>query len=146
MLSGLLPTDRLTVDLDVMEVTPPEIFDPCCHHAATVASECDISPRWIDATPHTIRHTMLDGWRDRTVFIGEFGPLRVRVVARIDLISLKLIAARERDLEDLDALQVTPDEARLVAESLPEILSRGTNPDVVPAAIELARSLEQRLG
>ncbi len=94
MLSGLLPTDRSTVDLDVMDVTPPEVFDLCCHFAPRVAEECGISPSWFDSTAHTIRHTMLDGARDRTVFIGEFGPLGVRAITRIDLISLKLIAGK----------------------------------------------------
>ena len=60
-----------------MEVTPPEILDLCCYHAPSVAEELGISPRWFDATPHTIRHTMLDGWRERTVSVGRFGPLEV---------------------------------------------------------------------
>lgn len=140
MLSGLLPEGRHTVDVDVMEVTPPEIFDLCCYHAPSIAEECAISPQWFDATPHTIRHTMLDGWRERTVPVGQFGPLAVRAVARIDLISLKLIAGRERDLTDLASLCVTAQEARFVAESLPQILARGVNPDSVEAAIALARS------
>jgi len=144
MLSGLLPDGRQTVDVDVMDVTPPEVFDLCCYHAPRIAEECGISPSWFDATPHTIRHTMLDGWRERTVLVGEFGPLRVRAIARIDLISLKLIAGRERDLNDLDALCVTADEARIVIESLPQILTRGANPDSVDAAIALARAYLKR--
>ena len=139
MLSGLLPDGRQTVDLDVMEVTPPEILDLCCYHAPSVAEELGISPRWFDATPHTIRHTMLDGWRERTVSVGRFGPLEVRAIARIDLISLKLIAGRERDLDDLGALRVTAEEARFVIGALPQILERGANPDSVEAAIALAR-------
>jgi hypothetical protein len=144
MLSGLLPDGRQTVDVDVMDVTPPEIFDLCCYHAPRIAEECGISPSWFDATPHTIRHTMLDGWRERTVPVGEFGPLRVRAIARIDLISLKLIAGRERDLNDLDALEVTAEEARFIVKSLPQILARGANPDSVEAALALARELIKR--
>ena len=37
MLSELLPEGRTTVDIDVMEVTPPEVFDRCCYHAPAVA-------------------------------------------------------------------------------------------------------------
>jgi hypothetical protein len=87
---------------------------------------------------------MLDGWRERTVPVGEFGPLRVRAIARIDLISLKLIAGRERDLNDLDALEVTAEEARFIVKSLPQILARGANPDSVEAALALARELIKR--
>lgn len=144
MLSGLLPDGRQTVDVDVMDVTPAEIFDLCCYHAPRIAEECGISPSWFDATPHTIRHTMLDGWRERTVLVSEFGPLRVLAIARIDLISLKLIAGRERDLNDLGALQVTAEEARFVAESLPQILDRGANPDSVESAVALAREFIKR--
>jgi hypothetical protein len=140
MLSGLLAGDRQTVDIDVMDVTPPEIFDLCCYHAPSIAEECGISPRWFDATPHTIRHTMLDGWRERTVPVGQFGPLAVRAIARIDLISLKLLAGRERDLNDLKALRVTPEEARFIIASLPQIIARGANPDSVESAIALARA------
>ena len=146
MLSELLPDSRLTVDLDVMDVTPPEIFDLCCYHAPRIAEQCDISPRWFDATPHTIRHMMLPGWRDRTTPVGEFGPLRVRAIARIDLISLKLIAGRERDLGDLESLKVTSDEARFVAESLPKLLENGANPDVIDTAVALARAWQARHG
>ena len=144
MLSGLLPDGRQTVDVDVMDVTPPEIFDLCCYHAPRIAEECGISPSWFDATPHTIRHTMLDGWRERTVAVGWFGPLEVRAIARIDLISLKLIAGRERDLNDLGALRVTAAEARFVIGALPQIIKRGANPDSVEAAIALARDFLKR--
>jgi hypothetical protein len=141
MLSGLLPDGRQTVDVDVMDVTPAEIFDLCCYHAPRIAEECGISPSWFDATPHTIRHTMLDGWRERTVPVGEFGPLRVRAIARIDLISLKAIASRTRDLLDLESLQVTRAEVEFILESLPTLLERGTNPDLVDTALRTLRAI-----
>lgn len=141
MLSGLLAGDRQTVDIDVMDVTPPEIFDLCCYHAPSIAEECGISPRWFDATPHTIRHTMLDGWRERTVPVGQFGPLAVRAIARIDLISLKAIASRNRDLIDLESLQVTRTEIEFILERLPALLERGTNPDHVETAIRTLRAI-----
>jgi hypothetical protein len=71
--------------------------------------------------------------------IGEFGPLRVREIARIDLISLKAIASRQRDMEDLLSLAVTHAEAAFVIASLPQILEQGTNPDLVENAIETMR-------
>ncbi len=89
-----------------------------------------------------MRHMMLPDWRARTVAVGEFGPLRVRAIARIDLISLKLIAGRERDLNDLELLCVTAAEARFVAASLPTLLTHGANPEVIDTAIALARSWE----
>ena len=64
----------------------------------------------------------------------------MRAIARIDLISLKLLAGRERDLNDLKALRVTPEEARFIIASLPQIIARGANPDSVDSAIALARA------
>ena len=145
MLSGLLPDGRQTVDVDVMDVTPPQIetetFDLCCYHAPRIAEECGISPSWFDATPHTIRHTMLDGWRERTVSVGEFGPLRVRAIARIDLISLKAIASRNRDLLDLESLHVTRAEVEFIIARLPGLLEHGTNPDFVDTALRTLRAI-----
>jgi hypothetical protein len=134
-----LPEGRTTVDIDVMEVTPPEVFDLCCYHAPVIAEECGISPKWFDAAPFNLRHMMLAGWRDRTTLIGEFGPLRVRAIARIDLISLKAIASRQRDMEDLLGLAVTHAEAAFVIASLPQIIEQGTNPELVEKAIETMR-------
>jgi len=84
---------------------------------------------------------MLDGWRDRTQSVGRFGALHVRAVGRLDLIALKLLAGRERDLADVAELRVTSDECVVLAESLPRLLTRGASPDSVSAAISLARSL-----
>jgi len=140
MLSELLPEGRTAVDVDVMEVTPPEVFDLCCYDAPAIAEECGLNPTWFDPAPFNLRHMMLAGWRDRTVPIGEFGPLGVRAIARIDLISLKFSAGRERDLNDLETLQITAAESRLVIEQLPTVLEHGADPDVVERAIVLAKA------
>lgn len=85
MLSGLLPDGRQTVDVDVMDVTPPEVFDLCCYHAPRIAEECGISPSWFDATPHTIRHTMLhQGWT-----VGESAPCSWASSARCACVRLR---------------------------------------------------------
>jgi hypothetical protein len=141
VLAGLLPAQRHTVDIDVIDVDPPEVFDLCCHHAPRVADACGLSPGWLDATAHTMRHMMLAEWRERTIPVGEFGPLKVQAIGRIDLISLKLIAGRQRDLEDLAALRMTTDEARRLTRELPTLLRQGANPDVVEGAIRLLRQI-----
>lgn len=141
VLSGHLPATRMTADLDVIEVTPPELLDLCCYHAPQISILIGISASWFDATPLTMQAAMLDGWRDRTESIGHFGCLHVKTVGRLDLIALKLLAGRERDLADLSALQVTTTECTAVAESLPALLGRGVSPDSITAAIALARAL-----
>lgn len=141
MLSGQLPSNRVTSDLDVIDVTPPELLDLCCHHAPQVSDPIGINASWFDASSTTLRHTLLDGWRDRTNSIGRFGCLHVKSVGRLDLIALKLLAGRERDLADVAALRVTTRECSALAELLPQLLGRGVSPESVAAAVSLARAL-----
>ncbi len=141
MLTGQLPSTRLTSDLDVIEITPPELLDLCCHLAPHISDPIGISESWFDATSTTLRHTLLDGWRDRTEDIGRFGCLHVKAVGRLDLIALKLLAGRERDLADVAALRVTTRECSVLAEMLPQLLRRGVSPDSITSAISLARAL-----
>jgi hypothetical protein len=140
MMTNLLPENRATVDLDVLECEPPEILDLCCYHAPAVAEALGISPGWFDATPLTMRHMMLPGWRNRCVDVGAFGPLRVKAIGRIDLISLKVIAGRERDLRDLEAMSPTDTERLQIEAALPELLRQGANPEVVEQALARLRS------
>ncbi|MFM1889499.1 MAG: hypothetical protein RLZZ565_256 [Planctomycetota bacterium] len=141
MMSNLFPESRSTVDLDVLDCEPPEILDLCCYHAPAVAEALGISPGWFDATPLTMRHMMLPGWRNRCVDVGAFGPLRVKSIGRIDLIALKVMAGRSRDLEDLGLLKVAPGELDQVIEVLPSLITQGANPDDIEKGISVARVL-----
>jgi hypothetical protein len=65
----------------------------------------------------------------------------LRAIARIDLISLKAIASRNRDLIDLESLQVTRTEIEFILGRLPALLERGTNPDHVETAMRTLRAI-----
>ena len=143
MMSQLFPESRSTADLDVLDVSPPEVLDLCCYHAPSVAKALQLSPAWFDATPVTMRHMMLPGWRDRAVEVGTFGSLRVKAIGRIDLIALKMIAGRQRDIIDLGLLAVTREEADRVEALLPQLAEQGANPDLIEAAIAVARSWDR---
>ncbi len=144
VLSGVLPASRTTVDCDVLQVSPPEIFDLCRYHAGEVAHCFQIAPQWLDASAHALAHLMLPGWRDRLVTIGTFGPLKVRAVGRIDLIALKVIAGRAEDLEDLDSLSITHAEAEQLLELFPAIQARGISPHAYAAALKILRIMRPR--
>jgi hypothetical protein len=137
VLSGALPASRTTVDCDVLQVFPPEIFDLCRYHAEEVAQRFQIAPQWLDASAHALTHLMLPGWRDRLVTIDTFGSLKVRAVGRLDLIALKVIAGRAEDLEDLDSLTITHAEAEQLLELFPAIQARGISPQTYAAALEV---------
>lgn len=140
MMSDLLPESRSTADLDVLDVSPPEILDLCCYHAPSVAEALQLSPAWFDATPVTMRHMMLPGWRERAVEVGTFGSLRVKAIGRIDLIALKMIAGRERDLRDLEAMSPTFAERAEIGAELPQLVRQGVDPELVEQAVLRLRS------
>lgn len=143
VLAGELPQGRLTADLDVIAVEPPEVLDLCCHHAPAIAARLGLSDEWFDATPRSLQHMLLPGWRARTVEVGEFGSLRVRSIGRSDLIALKTLAGRERDLQDLQSLAIDREEAAQVARELPQLLAQGVDPEQVERAIALARAMAE---
>ena len=144
VLSGALPASRTTVDCDVLQVSPPEIFDLCRYHAEEVAQRFQIAPQWLDASAHALAHLMLPGWRDRLVTIDTFGPLKVRAVGRLDLIALKVIAGRAEDLEDLDSLTITHAEAEHLLELFPAIQACGISPQTYTAALEVLSIMRPR--
>ena len=139
VLSGALPASRTTVDCDVLEVSPPEVFDLCRYHADEVARRFQIAPQWLDASAHALAHLMLPGWRDRLVAVGTFGSLQVLAVSRLDLIALKAIAGRAEDLEDLHSLAVTNAEADQLLQLFPSIQAHGISPHAYASALEILR-------
>lgn len=144
VLSGALPASRTTLDCDVLQVSPPEIFDLCRYHAEEVAHCFQIAPQWLDASAHALTHLMLPGWRDRLVTIDTFGPLKVRAVGRLDLIALKVIAGRAEDLEDIVSLAMTNVEAQQLFELFPAIQARGISPHAYAAALEILSIMRPR--
>jgi|GEM_PF-3011113 len=58
-------------------------------------SECSLTSGW----------KLPPDYRDRWERVGRFGPLDVRCISRLDLIAMKMLATRDRDMRDLESLR-----------------------------------------
>ena len=78
----------------------------------TIAAE--IIESWLNAEPETFPHRLPGGWRERSKVVDQYGVISVVAISRIDLIAMKFIAGRAVDLEDLNTLRVTKQDAEFV--------------------------------
>jgi Nucleotidyltransferase of unknown function (DUF6036) len=93
-------------------------------------------PSWLSEDVGLYAWTLPQGWENRRRKIGVYGRLKVYAVSRFDLIAMKFIAHRERDLEHLAKMNVTSDELDSVRKYLDELAEQ--YPDQA-GRIEMAR-------
>jgi hypothetical protein len=78
-------------------------------------------------------HLLPIGWRNRCQQVGQFGPMQVLAISRLDLLAMKLMGAavRPQDLEDILALKPAPKDFAFLYQHLDrldaESLSRETH-------------------
>lgn len=136
MLTGALRPERTTLDCDVIEFVPQEIANAVKDAAAKVSSAMGLAEDWLNDHATWYIDIMLEGWKARRRHVGVFGPLDVYAVDRIDLISLKVYANRPQDIEDLEDLKVTQDEAVQVRIHLMSRIDNGFTQNQILPAIE----------
>jgi hypothetical protein len=118
VLTGLLPALWATSDVDSIAFQLPESRDDVLEAAAEVARSHQLPADWLNDWSGLFAWTLPDGWEDRRVHVGEFGRLRVYAVGRLDLITMKFLAHRQRDIEHLDKLNVTSRDIEQVSSNL----------------------------
>lgn len=135
VLSGLLPPAWTTADVDVIRCRLPEDRDEVLRAAAEVGRELSLPPSWLSEDVGLFAWTLPDDWESRRVAIGRFGRLHVYAAGRLDLLAMKFVAHRERDMEHLAQMKVTQEDLAFVRRYLDE-LSLRTNE---AGRIEMAR-------
>jgi hypothetical protein len=110
VLTGLLPAAWTTADVDMLHCDLPSDREAVLDAAADVCRELSLPANWLNDWGGLFAWTLPDDWKSRRVLVGEFYRLRVYAVGRLDLIAMKFIAHRERDLEHLTQLNVTVDD------------------------------------
>lgn len=118
VLTGELPPWWNTADVDVIHFRLAQDRDAVLAAAEEAARVLWLPPSWMSEDVGLYSWTLPHEWEKRRVWVGSFGHLQVYAASRSDLIAMKFIAHRERDLEHLVQMHVAPSELRLVRNHL----------------------------
>jgi hypothetical protein len=135
VLLGALPAAWTTADVDMVHVHLPQDRDDVLAAAEETARELSLPPGWLSEDVGLFAWTLPRGWRDRVVEVAACGQLRVFAVSRLDLVAMKFLAHRERDLEHLEQLRVTAADLAFARQHLDTLARSGEE----PARVAMAR-------
>lgn len=136
VLIGELPPAWTTEDVDMIHCQLPQDRDAVLSAAAEVGRRLPLSPGWFSEDVGLYEWTLPPNWEARRVPVGAFGHLHVYSVSRLDLIAMKFISHRERDLEHLMQMNVSAAEREFVLHYLDSLAQ--DHPDEF-GRIEMAR-------
>lgn len=148
ILNGDLAEDRRTVDCDLVQVEPPELFEAIEKVSARVAEQLDLSHDWLNRASREFAYLLPVGWRSRLRAFRTFGPLEIVTISRVDLMAMKLMAMAKRpsDLVDIEAMKPTQAEITFLLgyldQSEMESLDRDTFDDQRAILLEMRSSRE----
>lgn len=118
VLTGQLPAAWTTADVDVLHCRLPQDRDAVLEAAEVVGRELSLPPSWISEDVGLFAWTLPEDWRARRVHVLTHGHLQVYAASRLDLIAMKFVAHRERDLEHLTHMRVRAEELAFVRDYL----------------------------
>jgi hypothetical protein len=113
MATGELAADRTTGDCDVMAVEPDDHWPAVADAAGEVAGEMGLKPDWLNRDCGMYAWQMPLSWKSRCRPLADYGPLRVMVPARVDLIAAKIMSAPKRPQDRDDLMAMGPTEAEI---------------------------------
>lgn len=142
MVTGVLSPDRVTTDCDVMVYIPPDAMSAVELAAGKVADEMSLSPTWLNSDAQLRLDALPDGWETRKIPVSTNGRLKVSAASRPDLLAMKVLAGRDEDVADLQAMRIRQDDVEFVSEYLNSLDSKGTKPDQIEEARALLDSLK----
>ncbi len=142
MVTGVLPATQTTMDCDVMVYDPPEAMTAVESAADEVATELALASDWLNSNVQMRLDALPAGWEQRRISVGSYGRLRVWAASRPDLIAMKVLAGRDQDIEDLQAMRIRPDDVQFVHEYLDALADKGTQQEQIDDARGLLASLE----
>ena len=118
VLLGLLPPAWTTADVDMIDCHLPTDREDVLAAAEDVARDLSLPGAWLSEDVGLFAWTLPRDWQSRVVETGNYGRLRVFAVSRRDLIAMKFLAHRERDLEHLEQMKVTAADLEFVRRHL----------------------------
>lgn len=111
---------RQTQDLDV--IAPVPISRPLLEQVKLVAEEEGVDPDWLNDACKGYASYLPAGWIERLIPVKlGFKNLKISSLGKPDLLMLKLKAARERDLADIQTLGIDKNDAKIIIKNLEQI-------------------------
>lgn len=139
--TGVLPRTRTTADCDVMIYEPVDAASAVQVAADRVAVELGLPSGWLNTDIQIRLDALPDGWERRKVLIALHGRIRVWGASRPDLIAMKVLAGRPKDLDDLRAMRVRADDIAFVQRYLDSLPAKGTHREEIESARLILQSL-----
>lgn len=111
---------RQTFDLDV--IGPLPLSQHLRNKVIEVAKEAGADPDWLNDSAKGFTDYLLFDWQLRLIPIDlGLKNLTIHSIGKPDLIMMKLSAARERDLADIEIMTITKDDVRIILANLERI-------------------------
>ncbi len=122
----------------------PEAAEKAVEQAAEAAGkEFDLPDQWFNSHVQWHRDSLPEGWQERRCFVGTYGRLQIFAAGRQDLIVMKLISGRARDLLDVEAL-IRADDVAFIRDCLTQLGKMSAVSELVPDAFERLGALEPK--
>ena len=111
---------RGTIDLDI--IAPIPLDRHLREKAIEVASEMDLAANWLNDDCKGFADYLPKGWKSRLIPI-DLGLKNISLfsLGKSELIMLKLAAGRERDLADIESLNITQQDADIIYSGLGQV-------------------------
>ena len=146
MLTGLLRSERVTQDCDVIDYNPEDGQQAILEAASKVATTKGLPKAWLNSKAMEM-NILPDGWRSRRILIKKFEKLWIYGASRVDLLVMKFYANRQQDREDIFDMAPKPKELTKVRRYLDmmRVPSKQANLDQVASAFKLLDAVEDSL-
>lgn len=139
ILTGALPRQRVTLDCDVMLYVPQNALGAVEHAAEAIATELGLPATWLNSDVQIRGDTLPDDWQARSVLILDTPRMKILAVHRQDLLAMKVLAGRPKDIEDIRCMKPSMFDWGFVRKYIANLPSKGTPEDQI---VEASRLLE----
>jgi hypothetical protein len=112
--------DRSTLDIDIIESSPR--LNEMRSALQQISEENNVSEKWINDGAKGFIDYLPDDFHSRLIPVDEgFHHLKASVLARPDLLMMKLVAFRPADLRDISLMDIDKEDVLIVKKAIAKI-------------------------